>query len=188
MDSPHINFNEERKPRMFSRLKTIVQLSLFAVVLTMFGNLAWAQDIDFGLHVQNLLNVYSEQLFGIKQPLDESALGDFKGLDNTLSVIVAQGLKVSNVSSAANPQHDMIALWPNDHSPTHLIVAVETSRNTDGSNASVQVIDLNGNPNSNARTILEGLTGGILSSGLRGGPSLSARKIPLAVSMRFLIL
>src|SRR5262249_12768634 len=90
----------------------------------------------------------------------ESALGDFKGLDNTLSVIVAKGLKVSNVSSAANPLHDMIALWPNDHSPTHLIVAVETSRNAvDGSNASVQIIDLQGNPNSNARTILEGLTG-----------------------------
>jgi secreted PhoX family phosphatase len=50
-------------------------------------------------------------------------------------------------------------LWPNDHSPTHLIVAVETSRSADGSNASVQIIDLNGNPNSNARTILEGLTG-----------------------------
>jgi len=95
---------------MFSRLKTIVQMSLFAVVFVMFGNLAWAQDIDFGLHVQNLLNVYSEQLCGIKEPLDESALGDFKGLDNTLSVIVAKGLKVSNVSSAANPLHDMIAL------------------------------------------------------------------------------
>src|SRR5262245_27025184 len=148
MDSPHINFNEERKPRMFSRLKTITQLSLFAVVLAMFGNLAWAQDIDFGLHVQNLLSTYSEQLFGIKQPLEQSALGPYYGADNTLSVIVAKGLKVSNVSSAANPLHDMIALWPNDHNPTHLIVAVETTRNAEGSNASVQVIDLNGNPNS----------------------------------------
>jgi len=63
---------------MFSRLKTIVQMSLFAVVLTMFGNLAWAQDIDFGLHVQNLLNVYSEQLFGIKQPLDFCLVDEVK--------------------------------------------------------------------------------------------------------------
>src|SRR5215467_13320118 len=155
-----LTLNEERKTRMFSRCKTIKQLLLVAVVLEMSGVVAWAQDIDFGLHVQQLLSVYSDPLFGIKQPLDQSALGDFKGLDNTLSVIVAKGLKVSNVSSAANPLHDMIALWPNDHSPTHLIVAVETSRNAvDGSNASVQIIDLQGNPNSNARTILEGLTG-----------------------------
>jgi hypothetical protein len=155
-----INLNEERKTRMFKRLKTIVQLSLVAVVLNVFGVLAWGQDIDFGLYVQHVLNGNSQQLFGIKQPLDESASGRYTGSDNTMSVIVAKGLKVSNVSSAANPLHDMIALWPNDHSPTHLIVAVETSRNSDGSNASVQVIDLHGNPNSNARTILEGLTSG----------------------------
>ena len=145
---------------MSSRWKTIVQLLLVAVVLEMAGIVAWAQDIDFGLHVEQLLNAHSEQLFGVKQPLDQSALGPYTGLDNTLSVIVAKGLNVSNVSSAANPLHDMIALWPNDHSPTHLIVAVETSRNADGSNASVQVIDLHVNPNSNARTILEGLTSG----------------------------
>jgi hypothetical protein len=54
---------------------------------------AWAQDIDFGLHVEQLLNANSEQLFGIKRPLDQSALGPYNGLDNTLSVIVATGLK-----------------------------------------------------------------------------------------------
>ena len=82
---------------MFRRWKTIKQLLLVAVVLEMSGVVAWAQDIDFGLHVQQLLSVYSDQLFGIKQPLDQSALGPYNGLDNTLSVIVAKGLKVSNV-------------------------------------------------------------------------------------------
>src|SRR5262245_13445941 len=112
--------------RMFiSRWKTIGQLLLVAVVLEMSGILAWAQEIDFGLQVQHLLSAHSEQLFGIKQPLEQSALGPYNGLDNTSSVIVAKGLKVTDVSSAANPLQDMIDVCPSNHSPTNLTAALD---------------------------------------------------------------
>jgi hypothetical protein len=111
-------------------------------------------DRDFGLKVQHDLEAHSEQLFGVVQPLAESAQGPYTGLDNAQAVVVAKGLRVSVVSNANHPLSDMIALWPNNTNPTHAIVAVEGGTGS----PSVQVIDLAGNPNSNARTILTGLT------------------------------
>jgi secreted PhoX family phosphatase len=73
-------------------------------------------------------------------------------------VIAAQGLKVTAISNVTDPLADQIALWPNDEHPTHLFMAVETGRNAAGTNASLQVVDLSGNPNSNVRTVLTGLT------------------------------
>jgi len=64
------------------------------------------------------------------------------------------------VSNATNPLADQIALWPNDEHPTHLFMAIETSRNAGGTNVSLQVVDLSGNPNSNVRTVVTGLTSG----------------------------
>ncbi|PYS16190.1 MAG: hypothetical protein DMG15_03030, partial [Acidobacteria bacterium] len=84
----------------------------------------------------------------------------YNGPNNVLSVIAAKGLQVSVVSNATNPLADQIALWPNDEHPTHLFMAIETGRNATGTNASLQVIDLNGNPDSNVRTVLTGLTSG----------------------------
>ena len=100
---------------------------------------------DFGLYVQQLLAAHSQELFGITRPLDESALGPYVGPNNELSVVAATGLKVSVVSNATHPQNDMIALWPNDENPTHLIVAVESNTSA----PALQVVDLNGNPNNN---------------------------------------
>ena len=67
---------------------------------------------------------------------------------------VREGLTATVVSNATHPENDMMVLWPNDENPTHAIIAVEG----DTSDPCVQVVDLNGNPNSNARTILSGLT------------------------------
>src|SRR5262245_43560104 len=109
---------------MFIRSKKMARLFLCVLFLTSFCNLVWTQNLntDFGIEVQQLLTAKSQQLFGITQPLSQSALGPYTGLDNTLSVVAAKGLKVSVVSNAANTLHDMIALWPNDQNPTHLIV------------------------------------------------------------------
>jgi hypothetical protein len=45
---------------------------------------------DFGLEVQKLLESRSEQLFGIVQPLEASALGPFTGANSAQAVIAAQ--------------------------------------------------------------------------------------------------
>jgi hypothetical protein len=63
-------------------------------------------------------------------------------------------LQVTVVSNATNPLADQIALWPNDANPTHLIMAIEGGT----SGPAVQIVTLNGDVNSNVRTILMGLT------------------------------
>ena len=107
---------------------------------------------DFGLFVQHELNEHSRDLFGILQPLGQSALGPYNGADSTASIEVAKGLTVSLVSSSVAPTADMIALWPNDANPTHLFVCIEA-----GGNPSVQRVDLSKPANANATTIVTGL-------------------------------
>ena len=117
---------------------------------------AHGQD-DWGAHVQHLLEAHSMQQFGVVQPLHSSSAGPCTAANNALSVDVAKGLNVSVVSNATHALNDMIAFWPNDENPTHLFIAVESGRNADGTNPSLQVVELNGNPDSNARTVLTGL-------------------------------
>jgi hypothetical protein len=117
-------------------------------------------DADFGLTVQHLLNTFSWQWFGVSEPLEESALGPFTELDNTQALEVAKSLQVSAVSNATSPLADMIALWPNDEHPTHLFVCVENSFSGDSNPdiVSVRRVDLSDEPNSNAVTIIKGLS------------------------------
>jgi Bacterial protein of unknown function (DUF839) len=137
------------------RMQSMAGLSLFTVLLGAGVKMAGddRDGRDFGLNTQHQLKAHSQQLFGVTQPLEESALGPYAGLDNSLAVIVAKGLRVSVVSNATHSQNDMMALWPNDSNPTHIIIAVESGTNT----PCVQVVDLNGNPNNNVRTIMQGL-------------------------------
>src|SRR5262245_39194617 len=109
-------------------------------------------DLDWGRLVQRQLNERSQLLFGVRGPLAKSALGPYTDADSTQAIRVAEGLKVSLVSSAVGSLADMIALWPTDRRPTHLFVCVETS-----TNAIVQRVDLSQPPESNATTILSGL-------------------------------
>ncbi len=109
-------------------------------------------DLDWGLLVQRQLNERSQLLFGVRSPLSRSALGPYTDADSTKAIRVAEGLKVSLVSSAVAPLADQIVLWPSDLRPTHLFVCIEAS-----TNATVQRIDLSQPPNTNATTILSGL-------------------------------
>jgi secreted PhoX family phosphatase len=118
-----------------------------------FAGLRADDFFDFGLKVENFLKAHSEQLFGITQPLDESALGTFDGTDNTQAVSVAKGLTVSVISNVTHPEADQIALWPDDAHPTHAFVAVEG----EATDPCLQVVDLRADPNNNVRTILMGL-------------------------------
>jgi secreted PhoX family phosphatase len=120
---------------------------------------AWA-GVDVGLRVEELLNAFSATLFGIEEPLQDSALGPFKDPDNTQALEVAKGLSVAVVSNVTDPLADMIALWPNNEHPTHLFVCVENSFDGDSNPdvVSVQRVDLSGNPDSNVQTIVKGLS------------------------------
>jgi secreted PhoX family phosphatase len=115
--------------------------------------LAKNPSADFGAFVQAQLSEHAEELFGFKQPLENSALGPYDGPDNLQAIQVAPGLHVSLVSSVTASAADQIALWPNDDRPTHLFVCDEET-----TDPSVQRIDLSGPANANATTIVTGLT------------------------------
>jgi hypothetical protein len=108
---------------------------------------------DFGSFIANQLSEHSEQLFGIKHPLDESALGPYDGPDNTQAIQVAPGLHVSLVSSSVASAADQIAMWPDDDNPKFLFVCDEET-----TNPAVQRVDLSKPAASNATTIVTGLT------------------------------
>src|SRR5882672_9379524 len=103
---------------------------------------------DFGSFIADQLSDHSEQLFGIKRPLDESALGPFDGPDNTQAIQVAPGLHVSLVSSSVASAADQIALWPDDDRPRFLFVCDEET-----TNPAVQRVDLSKPASNNATTI-----------------------------------
>ncbi len=88
---------------------------------------------DFGLTVQNLLRAKSETLFGVVKPLSASApatSGAYRAPAQTAAsqVALAQGLSAEYVTRGAANATDMIAFWPNDNAPTHLITCVEGGR------------------------------------------------------------
>jgi len=129
-------------------------LLIFLAVAGLMTARAGAQNpgIDFGSFVQSQLSAHSEQLFGFRHPLPKSALGPYDGLDNTQAIVVADGLRVSLVSSSVASAADQIALWPNDDHPTHAFVCDEET-----STPAVQRVNLSGPPSANATTIVTGL-------------------------------
>ena len=108
---------------------------------------------DFGRFVEQELREHASELFGIERPLKQSALGPFNG-DAASALQVADPLKVTVVSTAVEPNADMIAMWPDDAHPTHLFVCVEGGTSGPG----VQRIDLSQPANVNATTIVRGTT------------------------------
>jgi len=118
-----------------------------AVTLT-----AQSPKTDFGAFVAGQLRAHSEQLFGFSHPLQESAPGPFDGPSDQ-ALDLADGLTATLVSSAVHASADQIAMWPDDAHPTHLFVCDEET-----STPAVQRVDLSGPPNSNATTIVTGLT------------------------------
>ncbi len=87
-------------------------------------------DLDFGKIRDRELEALAPTLFGVFGPLHESST---KSIDKTMAdanpaalATVAKSLKVRVVTSGvAAPNIDMIALWPDDQAPTHLIFCNE---------------------------------------------------------------
>lgn len=110
----------------------IIKASVVAAFAVASG---WTQAsdfaIDFGKQVETLAKLESLPLFGFFAPLGASSTvsltADQANAHPTRLVTVARGLKVDVVSAASNlgPNIDMMALWPNDSAPTHIIACNE---------------------------------------------------------------
>lgn len=99
--------------------------------------------VDFGVMRDTLLSSKTRSLFGINADLASSsttsANSSAASADATKLVTVAKGLQAHVVTQGvAAPTIDMIALWPNDSSPTHMIFCNEQGVGDPG----VQRLDL----------------------------------------------
>jgi len=116
---------------------------------------AGAAGFDFGATREAQLAAHSEQLFGVVKPVATSSTDSIDAAtadaDPTGLVTVAKGLSVSVVAASADlgANIDMMAPWPDDVNPTHLIVCNEQGTSQPG----VQRIDLS---DGSVETILTG--------------------------------
>jgi secreted PhoX family phosphatase len=99
--------------------------------------------VDFGLTRDHLLTSKTRSLFGIKDDVAASSTTSADptaaAADATRLVTVARGLRARVVTQGvAAPTIDMIALWPNGSSPTHMIFCNEQGVGDPG----VQRLDL----------------------------------------------
>jgi hypothetical protein len=124
---------------------------------------------DFGKTAESILKSSSMSLFGIGAPLTGSApksVANFRNPTQAASaqVLLAEGLTASYVTRSVANAADMLAFWPNDSTPTHLIFCIEGGRETIGTNGdgsaklnpSVQAVALAGGE---VHTILRGMSG-----------------------------
>ena len=139
-----------------NRRKKIAGIAAAIVTIGTSATVALAGS-DFGQQQQHVLEAHSAQQFGVKQPLPgptaNEVPADTAQSDPTTLVSLAKGLTASVVtaSEAAGPNIDMMALWPDDVHPTHLIVCNEQGSAQPG----LQRIDL---ATGDTETILTGTT------------------------------
>lgn len=114
--------------------------------------------VDFGAQTQKLLRARSEKLFGFEGPIAEPADdGDYVPREAARArdrVKLAKGLHAHFLSRHGASPSDMIAFWPNPYHYSHLIFCVEGGRNSDGSNVSIQRVQVN---TGEVETILYGM-------------------------------
>lgn len=123
---------------------------------------------DFGAMVEHLLHRQSDELFGVKRPLNETAepnIARAPGQKVDDLIFLAGGLKAEIFSREVAHKWDMMEFWPNAQNPTHLVACVEEfnrqaiSPYPNGNtryNPSVQTIDLR---TREVRTVLRGMAG-----------------------------
>jgi secreted PhoX family phosphatase len=108
---------------------------------------------DFGQYRDNQLRALSVAQFGVAAPLERSSSASIskeQAVANPAALAtLAAPLKARVVTSSAAPNIDMMALWPDDSKPTHLIACNEEGTGQPG----LQRIDLKTGA---AETILTG--------------------------------
>src|SRR5262245_60366264 len=96
-------------------------IGLLAIAL---GGVAGA-GLDWGAQQEAQLDSQSQSNFGVGKPVASSSTTSVDAPtatnDPTSLVTLAQGLKANVVTASAAPNIDMMALWPDDAHPTHII-------------------------------------------------------------------
>ncbi|MGA9031932.1 MAG: alkaline phosphatase PhoX [Sulfuricaulis sp.] len=114
-----------------SMKKTLVTLAIASSVSASACAFAFGQQFDFGEQVEFLAKSQSLDLFGVYRPLDDSSTLSLTAAQANANpaklVKLANGLtaKVVSADAGLGPNIDMMALWPNDSHPTHLIACNE---------------------------------------------------------------
>ncbi len=107
--------------------KTLIALAIGAAV---GGNAqAEAASFDVGFKVQKFLNDFSYKIFGFAKPVGASetvSVPRVNGQTTTDLLKLAKGLKAEIVTRNAGNSSDMLAFWPNDIKPTHVITCIES--------------------------------------------------------------
>ena len=122
---------------------------------------------DFGMNVQNLLKSQSFQYFGVISPLTASetvTVPRTTGQSPSQLIKLATGLNAQIVTRKAAQNSDMLAFWPNDTNPTHIVTCIEAGNAQIGTfpggqpklTPSVQTVNLS---TGEVKTILRGMTG-----------------------------
>ncbi|MGZ8153357.1 MAG: alkaline phosphatase PhoX [Methylovulum sp.] len=141
------------------------KLLAFAISMTVSGIASAAGD--FGMETQNLLKSQAYKYFGIVKPINASETVSVprehhQGVNQLIKL--ATGLKAEIVSRKVANSSDMMAFWPNDTNPTHIVSCIEVGNDAIGTypsaqtklEPSVQRIDL---ATGEVATILRGMSG-----------------------------
>ncbi|HQR53885.1 MAG TPA: hypothetical protein PLZ79_11490 [Burkholderiales bacterium] len=105
--------------------------SLASLIGVFLGAQALAAESDFGQQVEQLATAQSVKLFGTTGTLGASSAASLTQAQADANpaalVTLAHGLSARVVSARSNlaPNIDMMALWPNDQAPTHIIACNE---------------------------------------------------------------
>lgn len=140
-------------------------LLALAISLTVSGAALAAGD--FGMQTQNLLKNQSHKFFGIVQPLTASetvSVPRAPDQDASHLIKLAKGLHAEIVTRKAAQNSDMMAFWPNDIKPTHIVTCIEDGNAQIGTypggqaklTPSVQTVNL---ASGEVKTVLRGMTG-----------------------------
>lgn len=122
---------------------------------------------DFGVKSEKLLKARSLKHFGIVRPLGESeTVSVSRAPEQTAKdlILLAQGLKAEIVTRKSAQNSDMMAFWPNDSAPTHIVTCIEAGKAAIGTFSSgqtkfipsVQTVNL---ATGEVNTILRGMSG-----------------------------
>ncbi|MET1003138.1 MAG: alkaline phosphatase PhoX [Acidimicrobiia bacterium] len=139
---------------MFRKTKRFVAAAAGAALVVSVATAALA-GVDWGQKQQNDLNAKGMQQFGVNKTLAASSTDAVTAAvadaDPTKLITLANGLTASVVTESSGSNTDMMALWPNDTSPTHIVNCNEQGTSAPG----VQRIDLE---DGTVETIVTGTT------------------------------
>jgi len=142
--------------------------NLLALAISMTASGVAVADGDFGMETQHRLRAQSVKLFGIVNPLFNSETASVSRVPGQTAkdlIKLASGLKAKIVTRKSAQNSDMMAFWPSDTKPTHIVTCIEADSTAVGTfpngsttkfTPSVQTVNL---ATGEVKTILRGMNG-----------------------------